>query len=773
MENFSLRVFTICLLAAFAFLFMPQPQAVAQSPLLPAQSGAGEQPPAGADYGAIADILEDEASRSALIGELRRLATGEAVAPAAAQEVSLARRVAQATNSVVERFVAEIGEAYARISAFNLTSIRADGLGVLGHAALDLGAVVVGVIVVMWILRLLAGIAYARASAWVTRGGTRTRPWLRRGIAALGCSALDLLIVAVGWIVGYVIALFFVGEGGRMDTLQALFLNAFLVIETAKVIVRLFFATRYDGLRLLPIRGEDAAYWYTWLSRAAGFIGYGLLVVVPVVAISLGAAIAGVLSAAIHAIALLMAVVVIRQNRLPVKRRLQAMADRSTIGFARMLLGTLARVWHILAIAYVTVLVVMLLVRPDTALSFMVAATLQTVVALIAGMVLSALIDKAVRYGIRLKPEMRTQFPMLEERLNSFVPTTLKVTRIVIAVIVAALVLDAWNAFDLFNWIASDRGLAFVGTLLTIVFILAATVGIWLLVSSWIEYRLNLGSDGVTVASSARERTLLTIFRNAFTISLVVVALMITLSELGLDIGPLLAGAGVLGLAIGFGAQKLVQDVITGVFIQLENAIYTGDVVTAAGITGVVEKLTVRSVGLRDLSGTYHLIPFSSVDTVSNFMRGFAFHVGEYRVAYVDSVDEAIVLLQQAFEELKADPEHRPSIIDDLEVHGVTELAESFMIVRVRIKTLPGFQWAVGRAYNAFVKRRFEQAGLDMPSARVRLSFGDEGQGLPQVPAGFQAQMPADEPSIPPARKRRTSRRRKPEEQDIPSDDEI
>ncbi len=759
-----MRVFTICLLAAFAFLFVPQPRAMAQSPFLPAQSGADEPAPAGADYGAIADILEDEASRSALIGELRRLAAGETPVPPAGQEVSLARRVAHVTNSVVERFVAEVGEAYARIAALDLTSIRAEGLGSLGHAALDLGAVVVGVILAMWVLRLLAATVYARASAWVTRAGSGVRPWVRRGAAALGCSALDLLIVAVGWVVGYVIALFVVGEGGRMDTRQALFLNAFVVIETAKVVVRLFFATRYDGLRLLPIRGEDAAYWYTWLSRAAGFVGYGILVVVPIVGMSLGTAIAGVLAAAIHAVALLMAVVVIRQNRVPAKRRLQAMADRSTIGFARMLLGTLARVWHILAIAYVTVLVVMLLVRPETALSFMVAATLQTAVALVAGMALSALIDRAVRFGIRLKPEMRTQFPMLEERLNAFVPTTLKVTRIVIAVIVAALVLDAWNAFDLFNWIASDRGLAFVGTLLTVVFILGATFAIWLLVSSWIEYRLNLGSDGVTVASSARERTLLTIFRNAFTISLVVVALMITLSELGLDIGPLLAGAGVLGLAIGFGAQKLVQDVITGVFIQLENAIYTGDVVTAAGVTGVVEKLTVRSVGLRDLSGTYHLIPFSSVDTVSNFMRGFAFHVGEYRVAYRESVDEAVALLQQAFADLKADPEHRPAIIDDLEVHGVTELAESFVIVRVRIKTLPGQQWAVGRAYNAFVKKRFEQAGLDMPFPHVTLSFGGDGQGLPPPPAA----------ATPPI-KRRTPRRAKARDPDpdIPSDDEI
>lgn len=764
----------IRLLAALLLATLTVSFAAAQPLLLQrearAQQGTGAAGTGAADYGALADLLENDAARGTLIEELRRL-SGELELPAspAAEDVSIVRQLARKTNAFAEGIVAELGEAYDRVAGFDMRQLSSQGVRNLGQAVLDLGMVVLGVVLVMWVLRLAASVAYSRASRWVTTGASGSRPWLRRVIAAIGCSILDLLIVAVGWVVGYIIALFVMGDAGLMDTRQALFLNAFLVIETAKVAIRLFFATRYDGLRLLPIRGEDAAYWYTWLSRATGFLGYGLLVVVPIVSVHLGTAVAGILSAAVHAVALLMAVIVIRQNRRAVRARLQSMAERSEVGIARMLLNTLAGIWHLVAIAYFTVLVIMLLVQPDRAITFMMAATAQTVVALVAGMALSAAIDKAVSFGVRLKPEMRVQFPMLEERLNAFVPTTLKVARIVIAVIVAALVLDAWNAFDLFRWIASDRGLAFVGTLLTVVFILAGTFGIWLLVSSWIEYRLNLGTDGITVASSARERTLLTIFRNAFTIALVVIALMITLSELGLDIGPLLAGAGVLGLAIGFGAQKLVQDVITGVFIQLENAIYTGDVVTAAGITGVVERLTIRSVGLRDLSGTYHLIPFSSVDTVSNFMRGFGFHVGEYRVAYDESVDDAVVLLRQAFDDLNGDPDYRPHIIGDLEVHGVTELAESFMIVRVRIKTAPGQQWAVGRAYNALVRKRFDASGITIPFPHVTLNFGDGKAGPPALADRDEA---GTEDKTPPKRRPRKKRTTTPEP-DIPSDDDV
>ncbi|MBV2262015.1 MAG: mechanosensitive ion channel, partial [Thauera sp.] len=213
-------------------------------------------------------------------------------------------------------------------------------------------------------------------------------------------------------------------------------------------------------------------------------------------------------------------------------------------------------------------------------------------------------------------------------------------------------------------------------------------------------------------------------------IALVVVTTMVVLAEVGINIAPLLAGAGVLGLAIGFGAQKLVQDVITGVFIQLERAIDVGDLVTAGGITGTVERMTIRSLGLRDMHGTYHLLPFSSVDTVSNYNRDFAFHVGEYGIGYREDSDEAIVHLRAAFDELLADEAQRAQILDPvLEVHGVTALADNSVNLRIRIKTLPGGQFGVGRAYNRLVKRHFDAAGIEIPYPQMTLHFGEDKQG--------------------------------------------
>ena len=236
------------------------------------------------------------------------------------------------------------------------------------------------------------------------------------------------------------------------------------------------------------------------------------------------------------------------------------------------------------------------------------------------------------------------------------------------------------------------------------------------------------------MAATAREATLLTLLRNAVTIALVVITTMVTLSELGLDIAPLLASAGVLGLAIGFGSQKLVQDIITGIFIQFEAAMNVGDVVTVGGTTGVVEKLTIRSVSLRDLNGVFHIIPFSSVDMVSNYMKDFSFHVADIGIAYREDTTEAKELMFKAFDDLREMPEFSRVIIGPLDWHGVAALGDSAVTLRARIRTRPGHQWAVGRAYNEAVKRRFDAAGVEIPFPHMTVWFGEnKGGGAPPV----------------------------------------
>jgi small-conductance mechanosensitive channel len=222
---------------------------------------------------------------------------------------------------------------------------------------------------------------------------------------------------------------------------------------------------------------------------------------------------------------------------------------------------------------------------------------------------------------------------------------------------------------------------------------------------------------------------LLALFRNATLIVVVTMTMLIVLSQIGIDIGPLIAGAGVVGLAIGFGAQKLVQDVINGIFIQLENGMNQNDVVQIGNVFGTVEKITIRSVGIRTLDGGYHMIPFSSVDKFANHMRDFSYHLGEYTIAYRESVDDAAYYLERAFDELMTDPVLAPEVLEDMVIAGVTSLNERGFTLRIMIKTKPGMQWAVQRGFNRLVKKHFNAAGIELPYPHTVVYFGQDKNG--------------------------------------------
>jgi small-conductance mechanosensitive channel len=683
-------------------------------------------------YSALADTLENEQSREKLIAELRELAQAaeamdeEATSEELVDEPTFARQIANTTQSVAQQIVSTVGTGFSAVAA-----IGSDDAGIFDwQNMLDesffLLVVIASTLLMFYVLRSLARHAFRRANDWAEAEGDY--PEIRKFSAILLSAIVDLLTVALAWVAGYAVALFAIGSNGEMNVSQSLFLNAFLAIEIFKVILRTVFAGRDDALRLLPISAESATYWHIWLVRLTNYIGYGMLLIVPLVNLNINPVVGQLVSVLVVLSAFIYAVVVIMQNRVLVKQRLLFHAQQSSFSFSRVSLGILARSWHILGIVYFAVLAVALLLRPEDALPMMLKATFQTIIALVIGGLLAKFLAKTIGRPVHVSEDLRSRFPMLEQRVNGFVPNIYKTLRILLVVVVAAVILDAWGIFSLTAWLASEAGIHTIGTLISVFAILVGAMAIWIVLASWIEHRLNPGDE--THLPTARAKTLLTIFRNAAAIALIIMTVMIVLAEIGVNIGPLLAGAGVLGLAIGFGAQKLVQDIITGVFIQMENAINTGDIVTAGGITGTAEKLTIRSLGLRDLSGTYHLIPFSSVDTVSNFMREFAYHVGEYGVAYREDTDQVIVHLREAFAELMADADQREKIlVDELEVHGITALADSSVNIRVRIKTLPGTQWGVGRAYNRLVKQHLDAAGIEIPFPHMTIYFGQDKDG--------------------------------------------
>ena len=219
--------------------------------------------------------------------------------------------------------------------------------------------------------------------------------------------------------------------------------------------------------------------------------------------------------------------------------------------------------------------------------------------------------------------------------------------------------------------------------------------------------------------------TLGKVIRNIARILVWSVALMMILKELGIDIGPILAGIGIMGLAVGFGAQSLVKDFLAGMFILIENQYNVGDVIEAAGAKGQVEKITLRATTLRDLEGNVHIVPNGAIDVVTNRTRQWSRFVLDIGVAYKENVDEVMGVLKEIGDELAADAKFSSMITAPLEVLGVQDFADSAVIIRVMFTTQPVKQWSVGREFRRRVKNTFDAKGIEIPFPHTTIYLGD------------------------------------------------
>ncbi|WP_245392566.1 mechanosensitive ion channel domain-containing protein [Salinicola halimionae] len=749
------------------------------APVLAQDSGSqGQSAEDGPAYSTMADLLENSESRQALIDQLRQLASqqesaGEAQSDSAQSgntpasddqnssaqasdsasaegtrdpdqsaagnseggtetPASFPRRMAQVTSSIAGDIGGQFTSLVAMIGGFFGSSDAAASSGPsfsmndFMSAAIDLALVIIATVAAFLLLRRIASPLFSKFSHWAMQGEGRSH-LLRVILSVVLAAIVDVIVVVLAYVAGNLVATFLVGESGNLDTRLSLFLNAFLMIELFKCALRVLFSSRHEGLRLVSIEAAQARYCNRFLATLAGFVGYGMLVVVPILNATLSLAFGKAVGVLIMLIALIWSMSVILKHRTGVRDMIMAKAEAAQMSASRVALRLLARIWHVIALLYAIMVFAVTLLHPETALPFVLLATLKTIIYIGIGMLVSGLLTQLIGRRIELSDELRQRLPMLESRLNSYIPTLLKIIRAIILIAVVMYTLDAWGAFDLAAWYVSDAGSHTIATVVQVLLILVVAAIVWVGLASLIENFLNPDTGGG--APTARAQTLMSLFRNALAITLIIMTVMIILSQIGINIGPLIAGAGVLGLAIGFGAQKLVQDVITGVFIQLENAMNTGDVVTAGGITGTAERVSIRSVAIRDLSGTYHIVPFSSVDTVSNYMREFGNHVGEYGIAYRENIDYAIEQLQAAYADLQASEEHGHKLLAPMTVAGVVALADSSVNIRVVIKTTPGDQWGVGRAYNRLVKLYFDKAGIEIPFPHTTLYFGENHDG--------------------------------------------
>lgn len=276
------------------------------------------------------------------------------------------------------------------------------------------------------------------------------------------------------------------------------------------------------------------------------------------------------------------------------------------------------------------------------------------------------------------------------------------------------------------EWLTGESAIDFLGQVLGILLIIAVAVLVWEIISGSIDFALKRASE----KNAARMRTLLPIIKSVLFMAFVAMFGLVLLSQLGIDIVPLLAGAGIVGVAVGFGAQTMVKDFISGFTIVFEDLFHVGDVVNIAGIGGVVEAITLRKVQLRDLQGSVHTIPYSAITTIQNMTKEFSYYLLDLSVAYKENMAEVEEALRIVDANMRGEEAYGELILEPLEIMGVDRFLDSAVIFRARIKTKPGQQWTVGREYNRRIKEIFEKRGIEIPfPQQVVWNRFEEGMG--------------------------------------------
>ena len=463
---------------------------------------------------------------------------------------------------------------------------------------------------------------------------------------------------------------------------------------------------------LIPASEETRNYLLIWVRRFAcwGIFGYALAAATWWLGVPGGIyALLLKISALVLAI---LGVVFILQNRAVVAGWIEGSDTAESAGLSRVR-RRLAEIWHILAIVYVGAIYLAYALRVEGGSGFILRATLVSLVVIVGARLLVRFIEQLSAQGFAVAPDLKARFPELEKRTNRYLPILTGLSAVGIYTLAFLLVLQAWDVRS-FAWFETGLGRQTAGALLSIGLVLAIALAVWELFSAAIERQLA-GLDAHGAPSRVRRRTLLPLLRTTLLCVIVAIAGLTILSQIGVSIAPLLAGAGVVGVAVGFGSQALVKDVITGLFILVEDQVAVGDVVDLGKEhKGVIEAISVRTIRLRDQAGAVHTVPFSEVTSVKNMTKDFAYAVARISVAYREDTDRVIEILRQVCDELNADTELRPWILDPFDYQGIDSLDESSVALVLRVRTVAGKQFIVGRALNRLIKIAFEKHGIAM-----------------------------------------------------------
>ncbi|NJO38830.1 MAG: mechanosensitive ion channel [Rhizobiales bacterium] len=582
---------------------------------------------------------------------------------------------------------------------------------------------------------------------------------------ALLRGALRLIPILAFTAVGYgLLTLLGDWNGDAVTVLGRSLVNATIFCMVLVVGARTLLAPSAPGLRLVSLSNEHARYVFSWIKRFIYLIAYSYVVFQNDYVLEIPGSIYGGINRALGLVVVVMLIYLVLRNRKPIAHWLRGNGHAESDQVMQVLARCrrlIADIWPVFAIFYIvsTYLIWALAIPGGFALLFR-GGVLTTFLVAVARP-LAYGVERGLGRGLSFGTGARLRYPAFERRVNRYLGLLQGFAVSLVYFLILLTLVHVWG-FNLFTLIGGWLGDETWSRLRSAATVVVVSFLVWELISTLIEnYLDSIDDSGTRVARSARARTLLPLLRTFLFLVIGTIVTLTTLSTLGVDVTPVLAAAGVIGIAIGFGSQKLVQDIINGLFILFQDTIAVGEVVDVAGHSGVVEHISVRTIGLRDLSGRAHTIPFSEVTTITNHTKDFAFAELNIGVSYREDVDEVMEVIRQLGAELETDPLQGENILEPIQVLGVDQFADSAVMIKARIKTRPMTQWGIKRAFNRLMKYRFDELGIEIPFPHQTIYFGENKEG--RAPAahilmeqqaaaaageGIMPDQPAERPSM-------------------------
>jgi small conductance mechanosensitive channel len=513
--------------------------------------------------------------------------------------------------------------------------------------------------------------------------------------------------------------------------------NAYLFWRFSSEILRFLLAPNAPDLRLIHTSDKRA----NWIVAAVAAVvitiaaGAFLFTSAEVLGLSHDGALvlARLVALAVH----IEVAVMIWQSRRVVAHWIRGKPREAKIAFG--IRARLAGIWHYIALFYVLALWIAYAGGVHNAFGVLLRVVLVFIGAMIAARLVWFGFTTALDRMLDENDEQTRAHPTLRARIRAYNGLLKLVIRVIITAVVLTFMLQGWG-FDIIPWLlrnplTSSLIHAFIAIIITI----AAALILWELANFLLNARIDSLSASGKARQASRLRTLLPMLKASVGVIIFLTAALISLSQIGVNLVPLLAVSGVAGIAIGFGSQKLVQDIITGLFLLLEDAMQVGDSVTLASMSGTVERLSIRTIRLRGGDGSINIIPFSAVTTVTNMTCDFGMAQISITVSYKEDIDRVSAVLMDIAKKMRAEPEWGAQMRDDLQLFGLDSFGDYGLIILGQIRTGPGQLWAVRREFYGRVQKRFAQEGIQIPYNHQSLSLDPTGL-RPVLGPGEQSQ---------------------------------